>query len=126
MSQKYNKNLNSHLQMNKTLGQKTQMYRSGQKQALPHQYMMYTSLGVTPKDMNLNQRMQLGGIGDYLVQNNAKVTPGNVKRHIEFDLLKDLDLDQQDINDIKFYKKKLVIDEFFKREKNLEKRKETF
>ena len=88
--------------------------------------MMYSSLGISSKDFEQSSRMQLGGLSEFVTNNSNKVTPGNVKRHIEFDLLKDLNLDQQDLNDIKFYKKKLVIDEYFKKEKNLEKRKETF
>ena len=87
---------------------------------------MYTSLGISSKDFEQSSKVQLGGLGEFVTKNLNKVTPSNVKRHIEFDLLKDLDLDQQDLNDIKFYKKKLVIDEYFKKEKNLEKRKETF
>ena len=103
------------------------MFKSGQYQAPTHQYMMHTSLGIPSRDLDFNQRMQLGGIGDISsIKEGSKVTPGNVKSHIEFDLLKDLDLDPQDLNDIKFYKKKLVIDDYFKKERNPEKRREMF
>ena len=60
------------------------------------------------------------------MKEGSKVTLSNVKSHIEHDLLKDLDLDPQDLNDIKFYKKKLIIDEYFRKERSLEKRKEMF
>ena len=60
------------------------------------------------------------------MKEGSKVTLNNVKSHIEHDLLKDLDLDPQDLNDIKFYKKKLIIDEYFRKERSLEKRKEMF
>ena len=49
-----------------------------------------------------------------------------MQKHIEDDLLENLNLDKEDLNDIQFYKKKLIIDDFFKREKVLPKRKEIF
>ena len=47
----------------------------------------------------------------------------NVKQHIENYLLENLNLDQDDLNDIIFFKKKLVIDDYFKSERNKGKRK---
>ena len=61
----------------------------------------------------------MGTLGERLATeaDSEKVTSVNVKKHIEDDLLKDLNLNEEDLNDIKFYKKKLIIDDYFKREK---------
>ena len=89
---------------------------------------MQHSLGITSKEDVWHQKLQLGRLGERIATEaeGSKVTSINVKKHIEDDLLKDLNLNQEDLNDIKFYKKKLIIDEFFKKEKQPEKRKEIY
>ena len=89
---------------------------------------MQHSLGITSKGDVWHRQLQLGTLGERLATeaDGEKVTSINVKKHIEDDLLKDLNLNEEDLNDIKFYKKKLIIDDYFKREKEPGKRKEIY
>ena len=53
-------------------------------------------------DNSMHRKLLMGNVGDKISYevDGQKVTSGNVKKHIEDDLLKNMNLDQEDLNDI--------------------------